>query len=993
MNYRPFILTCVISIPALAQNPEPTPEQAQFFTDKVLPVLAENCYRCHSAEGGKDKGGLTLDTRDAMIKGGENGPSLVPGDVEKSLLVKAVTYKDADLQMPPKEKLSEAQVAILSDWVKMGAPWPKMDATVKSKLSGLTDKARHHWAYQPVKKPAVPADLKNSQWIKTPIDAFVLQKVQEAGMIPSPDAPKETLLRRVYYDLVGFPPTPAETDAFMLDNSPDAFAKVVERLLASPHYGERWGRYWLDTARYSDTAGSNANGNTEYRFPHAWTYRDWVINAFNADMPYDHFIIHQLASDYLPKNQTGQEGENLAALGFLTVGERFGNQNDLINERIDTISKAFLAQTVSCARCHDHMFDPITQKDYYALHGILSSITEPKERPQVGKLPPQKDLEDFIAKRDDLEKNVRTDYYRLLGRINEGFRLKSPLYFEALTQSRVAPEPPPAPPAVPGAPVVRPVRPLSPFAEFLRARKLDDETARQLERRAGRREDPVFGPMARLAELSPGEWVDKSQGIITQVATTATMGKDKKRVNAIVAAAFKGAKPANMKDVWQLYDSKVFAAVARVSLDWLDEVANTSSLMVKGVTEAQTEILQVPMEIKPGGGLSMNDFRNMVDRLPNRLQGGIQGGLARYNELLLTHPGAPAHAMVVADKPKAVDSPVFIRGMANSKGEVVPRRFLDYLSPGGAQPFKMGSGRYELAMHIANKDNPLTARVAVNRLWMHHFGEAFVPTPDDLGNMSEKPVHQELLDYLSAYFVENGWSMKKLHRLICNSHVYMASSHTRKEYEDIDPRNRLFWRANIRRLDFEGMRDSLIAMTGKMDRTIGGKPINLTEEPYSFRRSVYGYVDRGNLPELLAHFDFANPEMSNSRRNQSLVPQQALFLMNSPMTVDIVRRVCERSEFASAQGDAAKVGALYRIILQRNPTQAEINMGMSFVKIEAQDSEANNFDYKARFRNRNRDNGRAAIKNEGLMVARRPLNPWQTLAQALLFSNESAYVN
>jgi hypothetical protein len=316
----------------------------------------------------------------------------------------------------------------------------------------------------------------------------------------------------------------------------------------------------------------------------------------------------------------------------------------------------------------------------------------------------------------------------------------------------------------------------------------------------------------------------------------------------------------------------------------------------------------------------------------------------------------------VADKPKAVDSPVFIRGMSGNKGEIVPRRFLDFLSPGGATPFKMGSGRFELAMHIANKDNPLTARVAVNRIWMHHFGEGFVPTPDDLGNMSEKPVHPELLDYLSSYFVENGWSMKKLHRLICNSHVYMASSHTRKEYEDIDPRNRYFWRANVRKLDFESMRDSLLSMTGTM-------------------------------PELLAHFDFSNPEMSNSRRNQSLVPQQALFLMNSPMTVDIVRRVCDRPEFLTAQNDGARIVSLYRIILQRTPDPKEVAMALNFIKVETQDTEANTFDYKARFKNRDRNNGRSAIKNDGLMVARKPLNAWQTLAQALLFSNEAAYVN
>ena len=985
MNYRPFILTCVISIPALAQDAEPTAEQSKFFNDKVFPLLAENCFRCHSAEGGKDKGGLTLDTRDAIVKGGETGTALVAGDAEKSLLVKAVTYKDPDLKMPPKDQLSGEQVAVLSEWVKMGAPWPKGQGSIKSKLSGLTDKARQHWAYQPVKKQVVPTEIKNAQWVKTPVDAFILKKIQDAGMTQSPNAEPEELLRRVYYDLVGIPPTPSEFDAFKLDKSPDAFAKVVDRLLASPAYGERWGRFWLDTARYSDTAGSNANGNTEYRFPHAWTYRDWVINAINEDMPYDHFIIHQLASDFLPKDQQGKNGENLAALGFLTVGERFGNQNDLINERIDTISKAFVAQTVACARCHDHMFDPITTKDYYALHGILSSITEPKERPQVGMLPPQKELDAFIAKRDGLEKNIRTDYYRLLGRINEGFRLKSPIYLEALTLSKRAPD---TDLTIPAA-----KRPLSPFAEFLRSKKLDDETARQLERRVSRREDPVFGPMARLAELSVGEWAEKAPAIIAQAAT-GTMGKDKKqRVNAIVATAFKGAKLNSINDVWAMYDSKVFANVARVSLEWLDEVANNSSLTVRGVTDAQSEILQIPMEIKPGGGLSMNDFRAMVDRLPNRLQGAVQGGLARYNELLLTDPGAPAHAMVVADKPKAVDSPVFIRGMANNKGEIVPRRFLEFLSPGGATPFKIGSGRFELAMHIANKDNPLTARVAVNRIWMHHFGEGFVPTPDDLGNMSEKPVHPELFDYLANYFVENGWSMKKMHRLICNSHVYMASSHTRKEYEDIDPRNRLFWRANVRKLDFEAMRDSMLAMTGKMDRSIGGKPINITDEPYSFRRSVYGYIDRGNMPELLAHFDFSNPEMSNSRRNQSLVPQQALFLMNSPMTVDIVRRICDRPEFITAQNDDARVGALYRIIFQRNPRAEEYALAKNFLKIETQDVEANNFDYKARFKNRDRNNGRAAIKNDGLMVARKALNPWQTLAQALLFSNEAAYVN
>jgi hypothetical protein len=331
---------------------------------------------------------------------------------------------------------------------------------------------------------------------------------------------------------------------------------------------------------------------------------------------------------------------------------------------------------------------------------------------------------------------------------------------------------------------------------------------------------------------------------------------------------------------------------------------------------------------------------------------------------------------------------------------VVPRRFLEILSPGGKpEPFKVGSGRLELAQAIASKNNPLTARVAVNRVWMHHFGEGFVPTPDDLGTMSEKPTHPELLDYLATYFMENGWSLKKLHRLILLSRVYQQSSHiiegdVGKQFVDKDPYNKLLWRANVRRLDFEAVRDSLLVFSGNMDRTLGGKPINLTDEPYSFRRSVYGYVDRGNLPELMAHFDFANPNMANSKRTSSLVPQQALFLMNSPMTVDIVRRIVARPEFAGARDHLGRIRALYEIIFQRYPTKEEFAIAAQFLKVEAEDSEANTFVYDgAKNRGRGGMGGRSAIKNDGLRVSRRPLNAWETFAQVLLFSNEAAYLN
>jgi hypothetical protein len=379
MRASPFILSLtVLAAVATVQAAEPTKDQLDFFEKKVRPILTDKCYKCHSVEAGKSKGGLTLDTQAATLKGGEGGPAVVPGDLANSLLITAVSYKDKDLKMPPdkdnNKKLSDEEIATLTEWVKIGAPDPRTGAAKVAKLSGLTDEARKHWAYQPVVKPAVPS-VHNRPWCITPVDAFIVQKLEEKQMIPAKKATLETLLRRATYDLTGLPPTPEEYVAFMSDGSPNAFAKVVDRLLASPHYGERWGRYWLDTARYSDTTGNRANnGRNDYRYPYAWTYRDYVVRAFNEDKPYDQFIKEQLAADQLPDLE---DQRDLAALGFITVGDRTGNANDIINDRIDTVTKGFLALTVACARCHDHKFDPIPTKDYYALHGIFNSISEP----------------------------------------------------------------------------------------------------------------------------------------------------------------------------------------------------------------------------------------------------------------------------------------------------------------------------------------------------------------------------------------------------------------------------------------------------------------------------------------------------------------------------------------------------------------------------------------------------------------------------------------
>jgi len=906
-----FLLLLLVTT---ASSAEPTKEQIEFFESKIRPILTDNCYQCHSVEKGKSKGGLTLDTRDGWMRGGEDGAVITPGDPAKSMLIHAVNYTDKDLQMPPKDKkLGEQDIAALTAWVKMGAPDPRTKAAAAAKLTGLTDQARAHWAYQPVKKPAVP-DVKNKGWCFTPVDKFVLAKLEANNMIPSPQANRETLIRRAYYDLTGLPPSPQEVQAFVVDPDPNAYVKLVDRLLASPHYGERWGRHWLDTARYSDTKGDmgNAQRELDYRYPYAWTYRDYVINSFNQDKPYNQFVIEQLAADKLPETQ--QDKTKLAALGFLTVGQRFQNVNDVINDRIDVVSKGFLGVTVSCARCHDHKFDPIPTTDYYALHGVFASTVEPLEKPII-RQPNPAQFADFQQKLGVLEGEDRKTYYDAMEKWLAEFHSKPGPYLKALTQRR--------------GKKTASADSIKAFQEQMKKDHLDQNFLQSFQPRF-RRFDPVLGPLRLFADLDESDFAERSKNVIANMNRQGT-------INPLVSAAFKDAPPpSSLDDVIAIYD-KLLTGIAVQTKPYIDACAalTTGTSAVQGFDHATSELIEMPLTLLPASEVNTAKLHQVAGNLPKKFGYGIRFNFAQINELELTHPGAPARAMVVADAVKPQDSRVFMRGQAEVKGEVVPRRFLEVLSPGGKpQPFKDGSGRLELARDIASPSNPLTARVMVNRVWMYHFGEGFVRTPDNLGTQSEPPSHPELLDYLASYFVENGWSVKKLHRLIMLSKVYQESSETIPAYELADPQNRLLWRANIRRLDFESLRDTLLAVGGKLDPSVGGQPVNLTDEPYSYRRSVYGYIDRGHLPELMSLFDFSDPDMPNSKRSSTIVPQQALFLMNSPMSVGATRDIVARPEFCAASNDTQRILQLYRIIFQRAPKPVEVQLGLQFVAAE-----------------------------------------------------------
>jgi hypothetical protein len=466
-------------------------EHVEFFESKIRPILAESCYKCHSTEAGKSKADLLLDTRDALRQGGASGDAIIPGDPEKSLLIEAVRYRNEDLQMPPEEeggKLSDDKIALLEQWVRMGAPDPRTGGRAHPMDM---DAARKHWAFQPVIRPAIPA-VKNAKWIRTPVDAFILAQLETNKLAPSAPADRRTLLRRVTYDVTGLPPTPAEMDAFLGDRSVDAFDRVVDRLLASPAYGERWGRFWLDVARYADTKGYLA-GNVERRYTFSHTYRDYVIRAFNEDKPYDHFIIEQLAADQLP---LGDDKSALAAMGFITLGRRFlNNQNDIIDDRIDVVTRGLMGLTVTCARCHDHKFDPVPTKDYYALHGVFASSEEPAEKPLLGPLVESPAYARFLEKTAEIQTKIKERERTEIEKFLSGVRERTGDYLLGAHDATALPEG-------------------TKFDVFAGARKLNPEVLRRygpwLEERA-KANDPVLTPWFELAALAPEGFADKAR--------------------------------------------------------------------------------------------------------------------------------------------------------------------------------------------------------------------------------------------------------------------------------------------------------------------------------------------------------------------------------------------------------------------------------------------------------------------------------------------------
>ncbi|HEY0456689.1 MAG TPA: PSD1 and planctomycete cytochrome C domain-containing protein, partial [Verrucomicrobiae bacterium] len=833
----------------------------------------------HSSEAKKVKGGLFLDTRDAVLKGGDTGASIVPGNPDKSLLIKAVRYTDEELQMPPKKKkLPAQQIADLEAWVKMGAPDPRV-----SKNPGLADamSRTNHWAFQPVKRPALPV-VRNQGWIQTPVDSFILARLEAKQLTPSPRADKRTLIRRATFDLLGLPPTLQEVEAFEADTSPKAYEHLIERLLDSPHYGERWGRYWLDVARYADTKGYVFE--EERRYPYSYTYRDWVIRSLNEDLPYNQFIIQQLAADLLP---LGEDKRPLAALGYLTLGRRFlNNQTDIIDDRIDVVCRGMMGLTVVCARCHDHKFDPIPTKDYYSLYGIFASCNEPAEKPLLGKQAMPRDypayLEERKKRQDELKEFRETKQAEVVTKLRGSIGD----YLLALHDGTKSDDK---------------------LERLARERKLDPGVARKWRdyfAKPERKKDAAFAPWFALTSISQTNFQADAPEAIRKLEET-------KNIAPQLAQAFSGTNfPATLKEVATLYN-KVFATAAK------DEKAEKDDPLRRVLFADNSPIL--------AGSI---DFGRLYDVPTSQKLRALQ---RKIDELDATHPGAPPRAMALVDNATPTTPHVFKRGNPSNPGEEVPRQFIKIVAGENRKPFQKGSGRLELAQAIASPDNPLTARVLVNRVWMYHMGAPLVRTPSDFGVRSDPPTHPELLDYLAARFMEEGWSLKKLHRWIMLSSAYQQSSEAGLPGTKLDPANQLYWRMNRHRLDFESMRDTFLALSGKLDDSVGGRPVELTTEPFTTRRTVYGFVERQNLPGLFRTFDFASPDTTSPQRFATTVPQQALFLMNSPFVVQQAKQLVQRPDVKSLASDDQRIQRLYQLTFQRNPDADEVALAKKFL--------------------------------------------------------------
>ena len=854
------------------------PEKLEFFETKVRPILVQRCYECHS--GQESNGGLRLDYREGLLKGGDSGPALQADEPQGSLLLRAIRYQNADLQMPPSGKLDATEIEVLETWVGQGAVDPRADLP-----SGSSDKpqgmsiqdGRNFWSMMPLKPVEVPRAV-DADWCRNPIDAFVLKELDSNGLRPSPESSRREILRRVTLGLIGLVPESQEYKAFEQDIAPEAYERQVDRLLSSEQYGVRFGRHWLDVARYSDSNGLDEN----IAYGNAWRYRDYVVEAFNSDKPFDRFIEEQIAGDLLPD----ADRQSKTATGFLVLGakvlaepDRDKLTMDTIDEQLDTIGKAFMGMTLGCARCHDHKFDPIKQRDYYALAAILKgtktfgdsnfgaikhwneiSYANPQEKEQL------KAIDAQIAEKNGAWNKLKSE---AIGKLREQVRKQAADYLAV-------------------------------------ASKLTSE-----------------------ATLNEWAQVGEELKLHPRVLANSRRYLDNHRQEPLFAKWHELAGHGDHQAIRDYYQELFERALG----EW--EKAKAADAQVKKLEDSTLEAARVALG-DVGGFLA----------IPAKMEHALdQESLVKIHELAesarLFESAAPDETSVmgVADKGVVDGLAIHIRGSYRNLGDVVPRGFPEVMVSQGATPIfsRHSSGRLELARWLANATHPLTARVIVNRVWRWHFGRGLVESTENFGVLGDRPSHPELLDYLARWFIESGWSIKELNRLILTSATYrMSSVHPEAQSAlAIDPENRLRWHYKLERMGAEPLRDSILQVAGRLDCQLGGKSVPLRNRQFVFdhtsidhtkydsiRRTVYLPIIRNHLYSLLEQFDFPDPTMPVGSRNTSMVSVQMLLLMNADWIIDSASLLARRSQEFSSE-PSRRIDWLFETVLGRAPKEHE----------------------------------------------------------------------
>ncbi|WP_419580412.1 PSD1 and planctomycete cytochrome C domain-containing protein [Stieleria magnilauensis] len=970
-SIRQFVWRCVLTLgflacpwvgiaPAESPAVSPTGEQLEFFEKEVRPLLAEHCYSCHSADSKKLQAGLRVDSLAAMLRGGDSGEAVVPGDVDGSLLIEAVRYES--YEMPPKGKLPAEDIETLERWVEIGAPWPHEDApeeTATRPEFDLEQRSQDYWVWQPIRSPQ-PPEVKHDTWPRQSLDHFVLYRLEQAGLKPSTDADRSALLRRVCFDLIGLPPTPEQAERFLGDQSPQALQRLVDELLDSPHFGERWGRHWLDLVRYAESRGHEFDNDA----PNAFQYRDYIIRALNADVPYDQLIREHIAGDLLERPRTNPDegfNESILGTGFWFLGEWVHSPVDILKDEsdrfdnmIDVMSKAFLGVTVSCARCHDHKFDAISTADYYSLTGFLQGSDYRQVR--FESIEHNRKIADSLSA-------VDAKYQSSVEQL--------------LVERQLAPEPvAPMKPELAAA-IVFDYETLSADQFYQDGFLFGDRPRRAGQSIVAEKDDkPVIEFTSVSAAVSDPFWnglqsvsetgmnnrsrlanLPRSGRTLRTPTFTLTDGNVACRVRGaghvvacvdshrLIAGPLHGEtiKAIKATDDWVQLNLNRYVG-HRLHLEFTpDENAQLEvSLITQGASKSDRQRLQQRQQSIAAGVEKMAsqareilaDELSEIARLWSQERSQLQSQIMHRSRL----------AMAMLDG-TGEDASVYIRGNSSKPGQIEPRHFLTAVSGDDPMEIRSGSGRRELAEHINDPGNPLTSRVIVNRIWHYLIGRGIVPTTDDFGVLGQRPTHPDLLDHLATQFRQDGQSLKRMIRRIVLSRTYQMSSLADPAAVAADPKNLLFHHRPPKRLEGEVIRDALLSISGALDPVQFGEPIPIHLTAFmdgrgrpgrsgpldgARRRSIYTAVRRNFLSPFMLTFDTPVPFSTMGRRNVSNVPAQALILMNDPLVVQLAGQWADRARSLHSSSEP-RIRWMYTSAFARQPTEQELAVAQAFL--------------------------------------------------------------